>query len=368
MSLWTRPVPARRAPRGRHAGDRDRARTPTAGYWAYATLNDAFTVRRRCRKEDAIFGLGEKSGRHNRKGRDFTLWNTDVLSPDAAGGVHGRAGRRMIPARTARASSATRTTSSIPFFYHQAYPTGPMAASFVDNGYRGDYELHATRTVPGPRSRGGQYTEYVFAGPGHAGDPRGLHLADRADGAAAAVVAGVPPVPLVRLHPGRGRSRWRARHRDLDIPCDALWLDIEHMDGYRVFTWDSERLSPIRRHAVARLAEQGFRVITIVDPGVKYDPGYWVFDQARERDVLCRTEGGDIYIGQVWPGNTAFPDFVTEEARTWWGELNAAHVRSGLAGIWNDMNEPATGAIPPADALRPRPLPRTSAITTSTRC
>ena len=106
-----------------------------------------------------------------------------------------------------------------------------------------------------------------------------------------------------------------------------------------------------------RLGEQGFRVITIVDPGVKYDPGYWVFDQALERDVLCKTEGGDIYIGQVWPGNTAFPDFVTEEARDWWGELNAAHVASGLAGIWNDMNEPATGAIPPRrDALRRRPV------------
>ena len=64
--------------------------------------------------------------------------------------------------------------------------------------------------------------------------------------------------------------------------------------------------------------------------------------------MFCRTEGGDIYLGQVWPGNTAFPDFVTEEARTWWGELNAAHVRSGLAGIWNDMNEPATGNIPAA--------------------
>jgi alpha-glucosidase len=76
-----------------------------------------------------------------------------------------------------------------------------------------------------------------------------------------------------------------------------------------------------------------------------------VFDQARERDVLCKTEGGDIYIGQVWPGNTAFPDFVTEEARTWWGVLNAAHVKSGLAGIWNDMNEPAIGNVPP-NAMR----------------
>ena len=123
------------------------------------------------------------------------------------------------------------------------------------------------------------------------------------------------------------------------------------MDGYRVFTWDAEPL-PGRRRACSRGSpSDGFRVITIVDPGVKYEPGYWVFDQALERDVLCRTEGGDIYIGQVWPGDTAFPDFVTEDGRGWWGELNAAHVQSGLAGIWNDMNEPATGEIAP-DRMR----------------
>ena len=77
-----------------------------------------------------------------------------------------------------------------------------------------------------------------------------------------------------------------------------------------------------------------------------------MFDEAVRRDVLCRTEAGAVYLGQVWPGKTAFPDFVTPEGRRWWGELNAAkHVRSGLAGIWNDMNEPATGDIPP-DAMR----------------
>ena len=81
VSLWLDPFRIDVHRGRRHAGGRDRARTPTAEYWAYATLNDAFTLRRRCRQEDAIFGLGEKSGRHNRKGRDFTLWNTDVLSP-----------------------------------------------------------------------------------------------------------------------------------------------------------------------------------------------------------------------------------------------------------------------------------------------
>ena len=310
--------------------------------WTYATLNDAFTVRRRCRQEDAIFGLGEKSGRHNRRGRDFTLWNNDVLDPNSA---------REFTAGYAPDHPRADPTSvefdpyyvSIPFFYHQTYPAGVMAASFLDNGYRGHYDFTAKEEYRIHFS-GGQYTEYIFAGPDM---PTILEQYTWLTGRTA-------PPPLWSL--GYHQCRWfdytqdavetiGQRHRDNDIPCDALWLDIEYMDGYRVFTWDSAAF-PDPAAMLHRLRDSGFRVITIIDPGVKFEPGYEVFDQGRQRDVFCRTEGGDLYIGQVWPGNTAFPDFVTEAARAWWGELNATHVQSGLAGIWNDMNEPATGSIP----------------------
>jgi alpha-glucosidase len=311
-------------------------------YWTYATLNDAFTLRRRCLHEDAIFGLGERSGRHNRKGRDFTLWNTDVLSPWET--LEFTAGKEPGDPRGDRMSvEFDPFYVSIPFFYHQRYPSGDMAGSFVDNGYRGHFDF----TQPAEYRisyAGGQYTEYVFAGPDM---PTILQRYTALTGRAA-------PPPLWAL--GYHQCRWFSysqdaveaigrRYRDDDIPCDALWLDIDYMDGYRVFTWNTERF-PDAPGMLRRLAEQGFRVITIIDPGVKYEPGYAVFDQGGQRDVFCRTAGGDVYVGQVWPGNTAFPDFVTEEARRWWGELNAEHVRSGLAGIWNDMNEPATGSIP----------------------
>lgn len=316
-------------------------------FWGYATLNDAFTLRRRCTPEDAIYGLGEKTGHQNRRGRDFTLWNIDVLDPYTTREF--TAGRPESDPRSDRTSTEFDPYYvSIPFFYHQSYPTGQMAASFVDNGYRGHYDF----TDPSEyriQFDGGQYTEYVFAGPDM---PAIL--------AAYTWLTGrIAPPPLWAL--GYHQCRWfrytqdaveqvAAQHRSREIPCDGLWLDIEYMDGYRVFTWD-EQAFPDVDGMLRRLDEQGFKVITIVDPGVKQEPGYWVFDQARERDVLCKTEGGDTYIGQVWPGSTAFPDFVTETARDWWGELNAAHVRSGLAGIWNDMNEPATGAIP-SDQMR----------------
>jgi alpha-glucosidase len=319
------------------------ARDAEGACWGYATLNDAFEIRRRCRPDDAIYGLGEKSGGHNRKGRDFTLWNTDVLDPVTSGEF--TAGRSPDDPRADNTSPEFDPYYvSVPFFYHHAHGTGTMAASFVDNGYRATYDFSQPEEYA-IHFDGGQYTEYIFAGPEMADI---LSAFTWLTGRTA-----LPPLWSLGYH----QSRWHAysqdaiealgrRHRDHAVPCDALWLDIEYMDGYRVFTWDADRF-PDPAGMLARLAEDGFRVITIIDPGVKYEPGYRVFDQAVERDVLCRTEGGGIYIGQVWPGNTAFPDFATEEARAWWGELNAAHVQSGLAGIWNDMNEPATGAIPP---------------------
>ena len=202
-----------------------------------------------------------------------------------------------------------------------------MAGSFLDNGYRGGYEFSPSEEYR-IHFRGGQYTEYIFAGPGHAGHPDGLHLADRPDGAATAVVPRLPPVPLVHLHPGRGRADRRRAPRD-EVPCDSLWLDIEYMDGYRVFTWDAERF-PDPRDAGAP-GRQGLPGDHDHRPRGEVRPGYEVFDAGLERDVFCRTEGGDIYLGQVWPGNTAFPDFVTEEARTWWGraERRPCAVRSG---------------------------------------
>ena len=316
-------------------------------YWAYATLNDEFIVRRPCLQEDAFFGLGEKTGRFNRKGRDFTLWNTDVLSPNAA--AEFTAGRAKDDPRADRMSTEFDPYYvSIPFFYHMTYAGNRMAGFFIDNSYRAQVDFSSFDQYEF-RFQGGQYTEYIFAGP-----------------SMRAILAGYTwltgrmlPPPLWAL--GYHQCRWyrytqtmveqlAAQHREKRIPCDALWLDIEYMNGYRVFTWD-EKAFPDHAGMLAHLSEQGFRTITIIDPGVKYERGYWVFDQALERDVLCKTEGGAIYVGQVWPGKTAFPDFVTQAARDWWGELNAAHVTSGLAGIWNDMNEPATGAVKP-DAMR----------------
>lgn len=306
-------------------------------FWPYATLNGEWVVRRKCRVEDAFYGLGEKTGRFNRRGRNFALWNADVLNPNSAGEFKGdRTGIDFDPYYV-----------SIPFFYHHPHDhlgrnEAPMGGFFIDNGYRGDFDFSPSEEFRFGFA-GGQYTEYVFAAP----QMRDI-LSAYSD-----LTGRMEAPPLWAL--GYHQCRWfkytqeavealAARHREKGVPCDGLWLDIEYMDGYRVFTWN-ETTFPDPKAMLARLEEQGFRVITIIDPGVKVEPGYAVYDGAKARDTLCVTEGGDLYVGQVWPGRTAFPDFATPEARRWWGELNAAHVESGLAGIWNDMNEPATGDI-----------------------
>ncbi|HEX8488893.1 MAG TPA: TIM-barrel domain-containing protein, partial [Propionibacteriaceae bacterium] len=222
-------------------------------YWAYATLNDAFTLRRRCRPEDAVYGLGEKGGTHNRRGRDFTMWNTDVLSP--AETAEFTAGKEPGDARGDRTSADFDPFYvTIPFFYHQSYPAGTMAGSFVDNGYRGTYEFSAPDEYR-VSFAGGQYTEYIFAGPDM---PAILTDYTWLTGRMS-----LPPIWSLGYH----QCRWfdysqdaveaiGQRHRDDDIPCDSLWLDIEYMDGYRVFTWNTERF-PDAPGMLQRLRDQG---------------------------------------------------------------------------------------------------------------
>jgi alpha-glucosidase len=309
---------------------------------AYARLNDQFVSVRRCRQEDAIWGLGEKTGRMNRKGRNFTLWNTDVLNPNSAGEFASKY-KAGDPRSDALSTEFDPYYVSIPFFYHHPHLNSGMAGFFFDNPYRGDFEF-SEKAEFRIHFHGGQYTEYVFAGP----SMRDVLAAYT--GLTGRMQA--PPIWALGSHQCRwfaytqdAVERLAAAHREKKIPCDVLWLDIDYMDSYRVFTWNKERF-PGHDQMLARLREEKFRVVTIIDPGVKYDPGYPVFDEANEKDLFCRTPGGAVYIGQVWPGRTAFPDFSLEETRTWWGRLNAEHVASGLAGIWNDMNEPATGKVP----------------------
>jgi len=138
--------------------------------------------------------------------------------------------------------------------------------------------------------------------------------------------------------------------RKRQIPCDVIHLDIDYMQGYRVFTWSQKRF-PNPQELIANLKANGFKVVTIVDPGVKYEPeaDYVVFDQGMEKDFFVRDANGKLVHGYVWPEKAMFPDFLRPEVRQWWGAHHEVLVNAGVAGIWNDMNEPALDDRPFGD-------------------
>ncbi len=142
--------------------------------------------------------------------------------------------------------------------------------------------------------------------------------------------------------------------RQRRIPCDVIWMDIDYMDGYRVFTFDPQGF-PDPASLNAYLHGKGFKAIYMIDPGVKKDPGYFVYDQGTAGDHWVLTNDGREFNGNVWPGMCAFPDFTRPATRTWWAGLYRDFMALGIDGVWNDMNEPAL--IPVLGFIGPKTMP-----------
>jgi alpha-glucosidase len=283
---------------------------------------------------ERYFGCGERTGGLDKTDSHQIFWNVDPP--------------------TSHTASLNNLYTSIPFVL--ALDQGAAWGLFLDNPGRVEFDLargHPARAWFGTDS--GDLVYYVFAGP----TPRAVverytELTGR-----------IPLPPLWAL--GYHQSRWGYRtaaelralareFRERDIPCDVLYLDIDYMDGFRVFTWDPERF-PDPEELVAALAEQGFRVVTIVDPGVKVDADYPVYVAGRDQDLYCKTFLDAEYRNVVWPGECAFPDFTNPRTRAWWGDQHAGLLDAGVAGIWCDMNEPTvflpTPATMPPDVVHP---------------
>ncbi len=177
------------------------------------------------------------------------------------------------------------------------------------------------------------------------------------------LAGGVPLPPLWALGYHQSRWGWNTRAEVLaiaremrarKIPCDALWLDIQHMDRHRPFTFDPERF-PDPEGMLDELHRLGFCAVAIVDPGLPADRAYAPSAEALEQGHFVCDARGEPVRGRVWPGVCHFPDFTTSQARAWWAGLVERFARRGLDGIWIDMNEPSIFRAPtktlPEDAL-----------------
>jgi alpha-glucosidase len=292
---------------------------PTKGIaWAGSEV----AVWKQIQPEELFFGFGEKAGSFQKNGRALTMWNYD------------------IPAYKA---DTDPLYEAIPFFY--GIRRGVGYGIFFDNTYYSFFNMG--KEDPRQYSFGatdGELNYYFIYGP----KPAEV-LAKFSQ------LIGTSPMPP-RWALGYQQCRWsyypesRVREiastfRSKNIPCDAIYLDIHYMDGYRCFTWDSTRF-PNPKKMTSDLARDGFKIVTIIDPGIKYDSSYWVFDSGMRGDHFVKYPDGKYFTGTVWPGECVFPDFTRDATRTWWGSLYAELLDAGIKGFWNDMNEPSVFDTP----------------------
>jgi alpha-glucosidase len=264
-----------------------------------------------------FYGLGEKAGSFEKRGKVVTMFNSDFF--------------RYQP-------DSDPLYQSIPFFY--GVRKQKAFAIFFNNTYWSSFDLgkesHSSYSFG---ATGGELDYFYFHGP----EPS--KILERFT----ELVGRMPMPPRWAL--GYQQSRWsyypetRVREiaqtfRQKNIPCDALYLDIHYMDGYRIFTWDKNRF-PDPKKMVSDLAQDGFKIIVIMDPGIKQDSSYSTFTSGLAGDHFLKYKNGNLYLGDVWPGTCAFPDFSRESTRKWWGDEMKTYRATGIRGWWTDMNEPS---------------------------
>ena len=285
----------------------------------------SFALRKVMPQAEHYFGLGDKTGGMDRRGHTFVDWNTDAFG---------------------FSSSEDPIYKSIPFFIGVGGEGGSYGV-FLDNTWRTSFDFgHKEANILALGGPDGPIDYYLIAGPSTAEVVR--RYTD--------LTGKAPLTPKWAL--GYQQSRYSyesadelrqiAAHLRADrIPTDVLWLDIDFQDRFRPFTVNTKTFPDIKG-LIGDMGKQGFKVITITDLHVAHAPnqGYFPYDDGTARDAFVHNPDGSVFTAPVWPGPSVFPDFTEAKVRTWWGGLFKQEVADGVAGAWNDMNEPAVFGTP----------------------
>ena len=289
-------------------------------HWEKNEANGGYIVQmtKHIQAGEAFYGLGDKPVDFNLRGGRFENWGTDEYGYQRG---------------------ADPLYKNIPFYY--GLHDGRGYGIFFDNSFRSYFDFGKERnSVMSFWTQGGEMNYYFIAG------PQLLDVCKRYTR-----LTGTPDMPPMWAL-GFQQCKWSyypeskvrevaAKFRELQIPCDAIYLDIDYMDGFRCFTWDKEKF-PDPKGMVADLKADGFQTMVIIDPGIKKDKNYPIFNEGLEKGYFCRYTDGPFVEGKVWPGDCYFPDFTRPEVRDWWADLYQELIEEiGVAGVWNDMNEPA---------------------------
>ncbi|MFC9342794.1 TIM-barrel domain-containing protein [Streptomyces sp. NPDC057021] len=285
-----------------------------------------------------FFGLGGRSAGPRLRDGAYRLWNTD---PKGSFGPGDDPLYLTMPVQFVVSDAGTHLA------FHDNSWDGRVTLAEGEEGAGSGHDRPGTSEV---RMGGGPLRCWVVVGT----PARVLH--------GWAALTGAPALPpdwaLGAQHARWGFGSERevrrivAGYRERGLPLSAVHLDIDHYDGHRVFTVDRERFPDLPGLA-KELREQGVRLVSIVDPAVKAEPGNAVYDSGRAAGAFVRDARGDEVRGVVWPGECAYPDFTDPAVREWWGELYEERLGQGFAGVWHDMNEPVSFS-PFGDSTLPR--------------
>lgn len=281
-------------------------------------LGNRITNYKQIAANEQFLGLGEKSGGLNRRGRSFDNWNTDafgfnndtdplyVSTPFFIGIREGKP-YGIFMDNTHKSHFNFGTSNNDRFYYFSA-EAGDLNYYFIQGETVGEVIQHyakltGTINMPPKWSLGFQQCRFSYY-PDH-------EIKSVAD-------------------------QFRAKK----IPADVIYLDIHYMKDYKAFTFDGEHF-PDPKGLIERLEKQGFKVVIILDPGIATEKGYGTYDRGIERDIFVKYPDGTRYEASVWPGNSHFTDFTSEEGRDWWKDELKFYTDLGIEGFWNDMNEPA---------------------------
>ena len=277
-----------------------------------------FSIYKQMPADEHYFGLGDKMGTFDRRYQAYTLWNRDIGPQEGTDPIY----------------------KSIPFFL--AIDGAHSYGLFLDNTWRTWFDFgKQARDTYAFGSEGGPLDYYLIYGPTPKQVVQGY-----------AFLTGTPPLPplwALGFHQCRYSYTPESQVREIanrlrkdKIPSDVLWLDIDYQIKNRPFTVDPKTFPDFPK-LVADLRKQHFRLVTITDLHVAHLPnqGYVPYDTGHAGDHFVKNPDGSEYVGVVWPGPAVFPDFTRAQSRDWWGSLYKQFTQDGVAGFWNDMNEPA---------------------------
>ena len=292
--------------------------------WPTELHDKAFRIYKKMPLDEHYFGLGDKVGPLDRRNQAFSMWNTDAYNFQ---------------------ESTDPIYKSIPFFLTMR--AGRTVGVLMDNTWRSSFDFgKRTDGVYSFGAEAGPIDYYLIYGP----EPKRVLQTY-------AWLTGPPPLPpLWSL--GYQQSRYSygteaelreiaAKLRSDRIPSDGLYLDIDFQIKNRPFTVDPEKF-PHFVPMLSDLKKENFHVVTITDLHIAFLPnaGYAPFDTGVAGDHFVKNPDGSVFVGVVWPGPSVFPEFTQQKSREWWGSLYQKFVSDGVAGFWNDMNEPSVFNTP----------------------